>query len=111
MLSTKVQLAVKQFISKTSIDPSKQSKALIETQFGGNFTANSIVTLFRRLYDLAGIVDARSHSGRRGYITSLASQGVSVRVIQTLAGHSNISVTQGYIEVNESMLSNAVELV
>jgi integrase/recombinase XerD len=66
--------------------------------------------LFRQIYDLAGLPDARSHSGRRSFITRLANKGVSVRVVQTLAGHSSMQTTQRYIDVNEGMLIQAVEL-
>jgi len=51
------------------------------------------------------------NSGRRGFITSLASKGVSVRVLQELAGHRSLAVTQRYIEVNHQLMRNAVELV
>ena len=63
--------------------------------------------LFRR----AGIEGASSHSPRRTFITNLAERGVSVRVLQSLAGHRNISTTQAYIDVNDAMKRRAVELV
>jgi integrase/recombinase XerD len=34
-----------------------------------------------------------------------------VRVLQSLAGHRNISTTQAYIDVNDAMKRRAVELV
>jgi len=40
----------------------------------------------------------------------LANQGVSVRVIQTLAGHQSMQTTQRYIDVNDEMLTKAVEI-
>ncbi|MDP4300215.1 tyrosine-type recombinase/integrase, partial [Leptothrix discophora] len=53
---------------------------------------------------------ATSHSGRRTFITNLAAQGVSVRVLAALAGHRSIQTTQRYIDVNDNMLRRAVEL-
>lgn len=47
---------------------------------------------------------------RGSFITKLANKGVSVRVVQTLAGHSSMQTTQRYIDVNEGMLVQAVEL-
>jgi len=44
-------------------------------------------------------------------ITKLAASGVSVRVIAEIVGHANIDTTQRYIDVNDEMMSNAVELV
>jgi integrase/recombinase XerD len=48
---------------------------------------------------------------RRTFITNLATKGIGVRVLASLAGHRNISVTQKYIDVNDDMKRNAVELV
>lgn len=84
---------------------------LIRSQKGGHFSATTMVMLFRRIYNDAGLPDAKSHSGRRTFITSLANRGVSVRLIQELAGHSSIQTTQRYIDVNEEMLVKAAELV
>ena len=58
-----------------------------------------------------GLKDASSHSGRRTYITRLANKGVGVRLLAELAGHSHISTTQRYIDVNSEQLSEAVELL
>ena len=44
-------------------------------------------------------------------ITRLANKGVGVRLLAALAGHSHISTTQRYIDVNSEQLSKAVELL
>jgi len=67
--------------------------------------------LFARLYALAGIDGASSHSGRRWFITRLAHSGVSAKVIMTLAGHRHLSTTQRYIEVNDEMMRAAVAIL
>lgn len=74
------------------------------------FTANTLAQHFYHLYKAAGIDGASSHSGRRSFVTALATKGVSVRVLMALAGHKNISTTQRYIDVNDDMLKAAVEL-
>lgn len=74
------------------------------------FTANTLTQFFHYLYKRAEIYGASSHSGRRTFITNLASQGVGVRVLMSLAGHKNISTTQCYIDVNDDMKRKAVEL-
>jgi site-specific recombinase XerD len=51
------------------------------------------------------------HSGRRTYITRLANKGVGVRLLAALAGHSHISNTQRYIDVNADQMKEAVELL
>jgi integrase/recombinase XerD len=74
------------------------------------FTANTLTQFFHYLYKKAGIDGASSHSGRRTFITNLATKGVGVRVLMSLAGHKNISTTQAYIDVNDEMKRRAVEL-
>ncbi len=75
------------------------------------FNANTLTQHFHFLYKRAGVDGASSHSGRRSFITNLASKGVSVRVLMSLAGHRSISTTQAYIDINDNMLRSAVELV
>lgn len=79
------------------------------SQKGGHFSPTTMCQLFSQLYAQAGIDGATGHSGRRTFITKLASNGVSAKVIMTLAGHRNLATTQRYIEVNDDMLKNAVE--
>ena len=74
------------------------------------FTPNTLAQHFHFIYKGAGLTGASSHSGRRTFITNLASKGVGVRVLASLAGHKNISVTQRYIDVNDDMKRRAVEL-
>ena len=74
------------------------------------FTSNTLTQFFHYLYKRSGVDGASSHSGRRTFITNLATQGVGVRVLMSLAGHKNISTTQCYIDVNDDMKRKAVEL-
>jgi len=69
------------------------------------------VNLFKRLYKMAGIDGASSHSGRRQFVTQLADRGINARLVQVLARHKHLSTTQRYIDVNENALRNAVELL
>ena len=89
------------------------SRALFNTQKEPirGFSPNTLSQYFHHLYREAGIDGASSHSGRRGFITSLANKGVNVRVLMALAGHSNLSTTQRYIELNPSMMRTAVEMI
>jgi integrase/recombinase XerD len=75
------------------------------------FSANVMAQHFFWLYKKVGIDGASSHSGRRSFITNLATKGISVRVLASLAGHRSINVTQKYIDCNDQMLRNAVELI
>jgi integrase/recombinase XerD len=84
---------------------------LFRTQKREGFTANTLCQHFHWLYRRAGIDGASSHSGRRTFITKLASKGIGVRVLASLAGHRSISTTQSYIDVNDDQKRRAVELV
>jgi len=94
--------------------PSKTAhSALFQTQkgHGRGFSANTATQLFLALYKGAGIDGASSHSGRRTFITKLASKGVTVRVLASLAGHKSIATTQRYIDVNDELKRSAVEMI
>ena len=75
------------------------------------FTPNTLTQHFKHIYKESGISGATSHSGRRSFITNLASKGIGVRVLMSLAGHRNIGTTQAYIDVNDDMKRRAVELI
>ena len=89
------------------------SRALFATQKDCHrgFSASTACQMFHYWYREAKIDGASSHSGRRGFITSLANKGISVRVLQELAGHSSLVITQRYIDVNPAMLHQAVGLL
>ena len=93
--------------------PANNSQKLFYTQkrMREGFDANTLCQHFHHLYRAVGIEGASSHSGRRSFITNLASKGVGVRVLMSLAGHRNISTTQAYIDVNDNQKRAAVELV
>ncbi len=93
------------------VHSAQPSKPLFASQKASAFRANTICQLLLNIYKACGLKDASSHSGRRTFITRLASKGVGVRVLAELAGHSSIATTQRYIDVNSEQLANAVELV
>ena len=78
---------------------------------GGGFSAQTVINLFSRFYNKAGLNGASSHNGRRQFLTELGDKGVNARVIQALARHKYLSTTQRYIDYNVSKLRRAVELV
>ena len=75
------------------------------------FTPNTLAQYFHYLYKKAGIIGASSHSLRRSFITNLASKGIGVRVLMSLAGHRHIGTTQIYIDSNDDMNRKAVNLL
>ena len=75
------------------------------------WNSNTLCQFFHHLFRNVGIDGAISHSPRRTAITNLADKGVSVRVLQSIARHANISTTQCYIDVNDAMKRKAIELI
>lgn len=75
------------------------------------FSANTLAGHFCQLMREANIDGGSSHSMRRSFITNLADKGVSVRVLQELAGHANLQTTARYIAVNDAVMRKAVDLI
>lgn len=109
IVSQRLQRELKRYVATLSFW--KPDLPLIKSQKHTKaFSANTMVQLLNQIYREAGIDGASSHSGRRSFITKLASKGVSARVLQQLAGHSSLATTQRYIDVTDKMLQEAVEL-
>jgi integrase/recombinase XerD len=110
-INSRLQAELADYIStRSNLDP---LLPLFPTQRGPrcSFSANTLAQHFFWLYKSAGIRGASSHSGRKTFLTSLASQGVSVFVLASLAGHKSITTTQRYVTVNDDVKRKAVELV
>jgi integrase/recombinase XerD len=88
-----------------------RAQPLFYTQKRAGFTPNTLAQVFMSIYRTANVQGASSHSGRRSFITNLANKGVGVRVLASLAGHRNIAVTMKYIDCNDDMKRNAVNLM
>ena len=77
---------------------------LILSQKSGAFTPDTMQKLFGQMYRQVGLDGARSHSGRRTGATRLIENGVGIRNIQVLLGHSQISSTIVYLQENPAVL-------
>ena len=88
---------------------------MIKTERTTRTSPQAIVNLFSRWYRDLGFSGCSSHSGRRTFITNAARKistvGGSLRDVQALAGHSNLSTTQRYIELHAEAQRRIVELV
>lgn len=67
--------------------------------------ANTLQRYLGRLYASMGLNGVSSHSGRRTFITALARRaneyGCSLKDVQRIAGHADLSTTEVYIDVSE----------
>ena len=111
LVNTKLKRKLVKFAKQYPVQVSTRTAPLLFSAKGGGFTAQTVVNLFKRLYKMAGIDGASSHSGRRQFVTQLADRGINARLVQVLARHKHLSTTQRYIDVNESKLRGAIELI
>jgi integrase/recombinase XerD len=77
---------------------------LFMTQWKGKFASNGIAIIFRKFYKYAGIEGAKSHSGRRTFITSKINEGFDVKSISEIVGHSTVAMTWSYYQTNPEKL-------
>jgi integrase len=75
---------------------------VIHSERDHGLSAGAVAVWFHRLYTGLGMVGCSSHSGRRSFVTRAARRisevGGSLRDVQMLAGHANLSTTAKYIE-------------
>jgi integrase len=100
---------------KESQSCARPSPFVITTERSTKTSAQAILNLFSRWYADLGFSGCSSHSGRRTFIANAARKistvGGSLRDVQMLAGHFNLSTTQRYIEANGDAQRKIVELL
>ncbi len=78
-------------------------------------TPRGIVNWFAATYAELGLIGCSSHSGRRTFITRAArlvsKTGGSLRDVQELAGHSNLTTTERYIEGDRAAQRKLIRLI
>jgi integrase len=71
-------------------------------------TANSGVTILKKMFNVAGVENVSSHSLRRTHANRLRRNGVDLKIIQQQLGHSSLAVTERYFEVDPVEIERAV---
>ena len=110
-INTRLQQELAEYVAERKWHDNSQPLFSTNRGIRCAFSANTLTQHFHYLYRRAGITGASSHSGRKTFLTSLASQGISVFVLASLAGHKSITTTQKYVTVNADLNRRAVELV
>jgi len=64
---------------------------------------------WKALLTAAGLRDARPHDARHTAATLLLEQGVDIRVVQELLGHSSLAVTKRYAHVTSKLARDAAD--
>lgn len=62
---------------------------------------------WKRLCATTGVRDSRVHDARHTAATMLLEQGVSIRVVQDILGHSTLAVTRRYTHVTDKLARDA----
>jgi integrase/recombinase XerD len=109
LTNPEVRAAVKRYLEeRRQRHGLRLEQALFLSQKDGGFSANSLQHLFGRLYRLAGIDGASSHSGRRHFATNLIHKGVDLKAVSVLMGHSSVAVTARYVDDNPHRLRKVI---
>ena len=80
---------------------------LFNGMHGGKYSSASIQKIIKRMTLRAGIrKNITPHTLRHSFATHLLEDGIDIRYIQTILGHSNIQTTQIYTHVSCKHLKN-----
>ncbi|WP_299100617.1 tyrosine-type recombinase/integrase [uncultured Winogradskyella sp.] len=83
----------------------KPKEYFIENPKGGNYSPQSIRAFLKKSLKLAGITkQVTPHSLRHSYATHMLEQGIGIRHIQELLGHSRPETTMIYTQVTRKDL-------
>jgi len=100
-----------EYLDKYSDGKISENSPLVLSQKGGGFSAKTMGKLIKDVYMLAGYKDASSHSGRRSMITSLIDNGIDIKAVSLIAGHTSITTTAIYAESSPAKLAHIMKSV
>ena len=77
-----------------------ETKYFLLNRLNNNFSEQSIRAMIHKYEEKLGLKNITPHMFRHSFATLLLEEGVDVRYIQNMLGHSSISTTQIYTKVN-----------
>jgi integrase/recombinase XerC len=92
---------------------SESGTPLLISSYGKRITNRRVAMMFRKYLAMAKIkYDGISiHSLRHSFCVRLLEKGVNLKVIQILAGHKSISMTERYLHITKSRLRKEVKKI
>ncbi|NKC11567.1 MAG: tyrosine-type recombinase/integrase [Gammaproteobacteria bacterium] len=108
------EIALLSWLMVTNSDK-RNGRVVVYSERGKSMTAARIVNWFPRTYATMGLEGCSSHSGRRTFVTAaarkIAQAGGSLRDVQQLAGHRDLSTTQAYIGGSSDAKRRVIDLL
>lgn len=97
------------FAFLASMKPGEPSDHVSLTMGGKVWGENGLWQMIGRHCRRAGIPPTRFHATRHAFVTGLFRAGVPAPVIQRLAGHHSLTVTQRYAHTTKDEIQQAIE--
>lgn len=111
-ISADLLAALKLLQARVSPDP---CDLVIYSERNSGMSAATVAQRFFHLYRRLGFVGCSSHSGRRTFVTNCARKvslvGGSLRDVQMLAGHADLTTTSGYIDTDPEATRKLVNII
>ena len=104
--------AIKSYLKIRSFFPLSQNPFLFNAKTKNGFLARqNFFYSIKKIAQKSGIEKniVSPHKIRHSFATHMFSNGIDVRILQEMLGHSDISTTQIYTHINSSMLKKVVE--
>ena len=92
-------------LEKQTEEQKQNNKEFLFTGPKGKLTDRNIQKMIKKIAEKAGIKkDVHPHALRHSYATHLLENGVDIRYIQALLGHSSIATTELYAHVSSAQI-------
>lgn len=77
----------------------------------GHLHRAQVDRILRAACDRLHIKGVSTHSFRRSALTQMHNEGVPLRVIQRISGHTSLATLQKYLEVNDGQVMDAIAVL